>query len=197
MIQENSHDPRKLFNSAQTIFNHEAALNFQGYQDDRVQKADDIGNFFIQKVEVIRSKLDSATSSVDASYPARSVSPACFDVFNPPTKDDVTKLIANSNRKSCCHDPMLASPGYKCLDVLLPVLSRMINMSLQSGCFPDSWKHAVVQPKLKKRNAGTPFQISVLYLTLVSTLVERAVFNQIHDLFTFHNLYPKAQSSYR
>ena len=34
-------------------------------------------------------------------------------------------------------------------------------------------------------------------LSFVSKLVERAVFNQTHDYLTLHELYPKAQSSYR
>ena len=30
------------------------------------------------------------------------------------------------------------------LDVLLPVLTRMINLSLESGVFPENWKQADV-----------------------------------------------------
>ena len=32
-IAENSHDTRKLFRSAKTLFNHESELHFQGYSD--------------------------------------------------------------------------------------------------------------------------------------------------------------------
>ena len=75
----------------------------------------------------------------------------------------------------------------------------MINLSLQSGCFPDSWKHAVVHPRLKKSKAEVIFPNlrPISNLTFVSKLTERAVFNQTHDHLTLHDLYPTAQSSYR
>ena len=85
------------------------------------------------------------------------------------------------------------------LDVLLPVVTRMINLSLQSSCFSDSWKHAIVHPRLKKPKAEVIFPNlrPVSNLTFVSKLTERAVFNQTHDHLMLHDLYPKAQSSYR
>ena len=107
-------------------------------------------------------------------------------------------LITKSSKKSCPQDPMATSMVCNCLDILLLVLTRMINLSLQSGCFPDSWKHATIQPRLKKSNAEHTFSNlrPISSLTFVSKLAERAVVNQIHDYFTTHNLYPKAQSSY-
>ena len=56
-IAENSHDTRKLFRSAKTLFNHESELHFQGYSDSNATLANDIGNFFIKKVDVIRTGL--------------------------------------------------------------------------------------------------------------------------------------------
>ena len=44
-IEENSHDQRKLFRSAKTLFAQENDLSFQGYGDSTVL-ANDIGNFF-------------------------------------------------------------------------------------------------------------------------------------------------------
>ena len=87
----------------------------------------------------------------------------------------------------------------ECLDVLLPVLTRILNLSLQTGCFPDNWKQADVHAKVKKPRAEVTFYLlrPISDLSFVSKLVERAVFNQTHDYLTLHELYPKAQSSYR
>ena len=83
-IQDNSHDPRKLFRSANTLFSYKPELNFQGYYDNR-QLANDIGDFFVQKIEVSRAKLDAAASDVSTSdefHPADFVAlTSCFD-FN-------------------------------------------------------------------------------------------------------------------
>ena len=147
-IQDNSHEPRKLFRSAKTLFSYKSELYFQGYYDSR-QLANDIGDFFVQKIEVNRTKLDAATPNVSTSdefHPADFVSPtSCFDSFHLVTEEDVRTLISKSNKKSCSQDPMPTQIVVECLDVLLPALTKMINLSLESRCFPESWKHADVR----------------------------------------------------
>jgi len=163
----------------------------------------DVGNFFVQKIEVISADLDREASSADSPMTpyltCNSESTVSFNTFHTLSEDDVLKLITKSGEKSCSQDPMPTSLVCKCLDVLLPVLTRMVNLSLQSGCFPDCWKHADIQPRLKKTNAEHVFSNlrPISNLTFVSKLAERAVVNQIYDHLTTHNLYPKAQSSYR
>ena len=58
-IKENCSDSRKLFKSAKTLFDQELDLNFAGYHDN-TKLANDIGKFFVQKIERIRSELDKA-----------------------------------------------------------------------------------------------------------------------------------------
>ena len=65
------------------------------------------------------------------------------------TDKEVSSLIIKATKKTCSLDPMPTTLVVECLDVLLPVLTKMINLSLQSGCFADRWKHADVHPKLK------------------------------------------------
>lgn len=86
-----------------------------------------------------------------------------------------------------------------CLDVLLPVLTRMLKLSLQTGQFHDDWKLTDVHPRLKKPQAELIFSNlrPISNLSFVSKLIEQAVFSQTHDHLTAHALYPKAQSSYR
>ena len=45
------------------------------------------------------------------------------------------KIIARSAKKSCLLDPMPTSIIMQCADELLPVITLMINLSLQSGFF--------------------------------------------------------------
>ena len=72
-------------------------------------------------------------------------------------------------------------------------------MSLESGLFPDNWKHADVRPRLKKPGLELVFKNlrPISNLSFASKLTERAVFNQTHNHLAAHKLYPKAQSSYR
>ena len=52
--------------------------------------------------------------------------------------------------KSCPSDPIPTGLLKECLDELLPVITRTINLSLEEGKFPSEWKGALVKPKLKK-----------------------------------------------
>ena len=86
-----------------------------------------------------------------------------------------------------------------CLDSLLLAITRMINLSLQEGTFPDNWKLADVIPRLKKTGVDALFTNlrSLSNLSFPSKLTEKAVFAQIHEHLTTNKLYPKAQSAYR
>ena len=60
-----------------------------------------------------------------------------FYSFQPSSENDVTALIRKSAKKSCPLDPMPTFLRVGCLDVLLPVISRVIKLSLLWGHFSD------------------------------------------------------------
>lgn len=86
----------------------------------------------------------------------------------------------------------------ECLDVLSPVLTRMLTPSSETGCFPDNWKQADIHPRLKKPRAEVMFNNlrPINNLSFVSKLVEQAIFSQTLDYLTLYELYPKAQPWY-
>ena len=115
------------------------------------------------------------------------------------TEQDVKSLMQHSSLKSCVLDPMPSTLVNRC-DVLLPVLTRLINMSLKSGQFPVAWKEALVLPLLKKPGVDILFKNfrPVSNLPFVSKLTESAViYNQTHNHICMNNLYPANRSSYR
>ena len=87
--------------------------------------------------------------------------------------------------------------GY--IDVLPLVMTKIINLSLQSGVFPVQWKCALVSPLLKKLG---PVELllknyrPVSNLQYISKLTEKAVFQQMHSHMTIHSLYTELQSLY-
>ena len=87
-------------------------------------------------------------------------------------------LIANSRSTSCCLDPIPTHLLKSCSDSLIPVITNIINSSLESGIFPDCWKEAVVMPLLKKPGLESLFVSNLAY---ISKLNGRSVFNQIYD----------------
>ncbi|XP_068719650.1 uncharacterized protein [Montipora capricornis] len=68
------------------------------------------------------------------------------------TEDDVESLIQPSSSKSFSLDPIPSKLLPQC-DVLLPVITSLINMSLRTGVVPRVWKEALIKPLLKKPGA--------------------------------------------
>ena len=104
---------------------------------------------------------------------------------------DVKQLTQNAALKSCSLDPMPSTLVSKCED-LVPVLTKIIDNSLQSGPFPDIWKEALVFPLLKKPGLDVIFKMfrPISNLSFVSKLIERDAFNQIHGHLVSNNLHP-------
>ena len=200
-VLEHGSDQRKLFNAAKSLFHQRNDLNFPAY-DDQIRLANDIGEFFVQKVENIRNELDLSASDLhDRVFDELVALNATFDSFKQLDEEDVKHLIAKSNRKASSLDPMPTSIVVQCQDILLPVLTRVINMSLNSGVFPAEWKVADVRPLAKKSNLDTCTAFEnprpVSNLSYVSKLIERTVFNQTNDFLNTQGLYPQGQSAYR
>ena len=76
----------------------------------------------------------------------------------------------------------------------------MVNLSLQTGYFAETWKTAVVYPSLKKRGLDLLFKNFRLIsnLQFVSKLKERVVVvaSQIQCHMITNNLFPQLQSAY-
>ena len=69
--------------------------------------------------------------------------------FDKLTENEVKLIMQRSSLTSCLLDPMPSWLVNQC-DVLLPILTTLINTSLQTGEFPKAYKEALVLPLLKK-----------------------------------------------
>ena len=85
------------------------------------------------------------------------------------------------------------------VDELLPSITRILNSSLSLGHFPEEWKAAIVDPRLKKAGqaASLPNLRPVSNLRFVSKLTERAVSDQTVVHLLRSGLYPLLQSANR
>jgi len=202
-VSDNNTDQRRLFKAANTcmLLGHSGNAVYPPHSDS-FTLANDFGRFFIKKITDIRTKLDgydSAASLRDDDEP--SVAGPLFTTFEPVTPDYVRKVIVNPPNKSCASDPVPTTIMKDCVDVLLLVVTTMINLSLKDGFFPDKWKEALVKPILKKPNAHLEFKNfhPVSNLSFLSKLTEifKAVSHQMVHHMTTHDLMPVFQSAYR
>ena len=81
-----------------------------------------------------------------------------------------------------------------------PDLLKLLNLSLKAGCFPQSFKMAIVKPHLKKANSDNEDFSNyrpISNLSYNSKLLERAAFMQIREHLENNSLFSKYQSAYR
>ena len=82
--------------------------------------------------------------------------------FKPGTSIDIYKIIIGSPSKSCQLDPI---PNYllkECIDLLLPVITNITNLSLLSGIVPHAFKSAVITPLIRKTKLSLIDQFQIL-----------------------------------
>ena len=201
-IAENSHDQRKLFRASKRLFNCPRDdglppnLNAPAF-------ANNLGKYFVAKVQMIQQKVVNDALLLDVpSGPVTDTSTVKSNIFlsafEKLSDSDVKSLMRRSTLKTCSLDPMPSRLVCGC-DSLLPVISTIINKSLQNGDFPECWKEALVLPLLKKRGLDIIFKNfrPVSNLPFISKLSEKAVFDQTYNLMVKNDLYPPNQSSYR
>ena len=73
-----------------------------------------------------------------------------FSEFTMVTEQQLAKLISTTASKSCSLDPVRALVLRNCFDLLLPVVTKILNLSLAICTVPPCLMVAVLDPRLKK-----------------------------------------------
>ena len=88
-----------------------------------------------------------------------------MNVFENATEDESEKLILTS---SCDQDPIRTNVLKNCLDILIALITDIINISMETSTFPHNWIEAHVRPLLKKYLfLKTNWKITDLYPTFI------------------------------
>ena len=155
LIAENSSNQRNLFRITKSLLCEPSEVSFpKDIAPDDL--ANDFGNFFMQKIDKINQLIDmqSSLEMSKAGEKGCADSDSCAGVtfanFKTLSQEQVSELIKKAAKKSCPLDPMPTSVLLEVLDVLLPVITNMINLSFESGEFASDWKQALLKPLLKK-----------------------------------------------
>ena len=119
--------------------------------------------------------------------------------FAPLTEKEITVIIKQMKTKSCELDDLPTDILKHILPTVISLITKIINMSLESGEFSESWKVAVVRPLLKKLGLALimPNYRPVSNLSFISKVVERAMLLQLSQHCQDFNLQPDYQSAYR
>ncbi|PIK37653.1 putative RNA-directed DNA polymerase from mobile element jockey-like [Apostichopus japonicus] len=91
-------------------------------------------------------------------------------------------------------------PAKNCIDVLLPTITKIVNLSLSNGHFPDSLKCAHITPLFKKgkvcKNDLKSYR-PIANLKFLAKTIERVCSKQIQNYLRNNKLLGEKQSAYR
>ena len=157
---DNSDNKAKLFKATRSLLSQLRSFPLLS-GSDVVSLANEVGDFFADKVSWMHAALDGNSDAVDDDGLKDGNCPVLFAKFNTLSLEDVRDLIRRAAKKSCPLDPMPTTLVTRCLYELTPVLSDMINTSLQWGHFAEKWKEALLWPCMLLRPVVWQFSTSI------------------------------------
>ena len=169
------------------------------YHDDPIILAESLSSYFSDKVSNIRNSIrpDVLNDNYNKTISNKNTSLQQFDQIN---SQELTLILTQMNSKTCDLDPIPTMIIKKFIPLLLPIISRIVNLSIASCTFPNALKHAVITP-VSKSTSKSKDDFSnyrpVSNLPFLSKVIEKAISNQLTTHIEGNKMYAKHQSAYR
>ena len=144
--------------------------------DDDANNDKDLANsfadFFQSKIENIHEMF----VGIEAYNPEKSSTPKLCQ-FTPMTESEVKTIMMSMKSKSCKIDPIPTHIFKQLFPSVIPIVTKIVNLSLSKGEFCQIRKTAVVRPLLKKEGLDPikPNYRLVSNLTFMSKVIEKCM----------------------
>ena len=202
-------DPKSTYKIINSLWDkeHSAGKLPKGLSDQ--DNATGLKDFFHEKVSKIYTGIEEVRKCNGGSI--NSQDPVGIEEVPPPEtekasyfklllEDDIEKVLRGMGTKSCPLDPIPTWLLKNCLAELLPMITMIVNLSLQTASFPSILKAALVRPLLKKASLDSDVLGNyrpVSNLSFLSKLIEKCSHLQLTEHIAKNNLFPNLQSGYR
>ena len=202
-------DPKATYKIINTLFDKQYFESKLPKGDSDQGTAEKMKNFFHEKVSTIYKEIESVQMrneepasyhDVEATACSQDKSLPSATYFKLLVPTEVEAIIKSMGNKSCLLDPVPTWLFKNCLNELLPIVTSIVNLSLQTGTFPNELKNAVVRPLLKKPTLDPDLLSNyrpISNLSFLSKIIEKAVHIQLTDYLEENKLFPSLQSGYR
>lgn len=197
LISSSRTNPRQLWKTVNK-FLHRTAVSVLPSSNSLSSLSQSFATFFSDKIHKLHTTLLCDHARTSPHFPPP-VTPSNFSSFTYVTLEEVSKLLSQSPDTNCDLDPIPTSLLKQCSSVLLPTITKIINLSLSTGIFPDQFKSCSVHPHLKKSNLDRENLTNyrpISHLTFLSKLTERAAKNRLTEYLSDNNLLNSHQSAY-
>ena len=199
IVNENQSDQRKLFGIVDKLLHAQPDISYPPHSTSS-ELANCFIKFFVDKINTIHHSLDERCLQDSRLYEDTPVCSCSLDHFVDVPIDDLFSISRPMARKACDLDPIPGSLLITNLDVLMPVITGIVNLSLKSGSMPAKLKEAVLKPLLKKPNLDqTEFKSyrPISNLSFLSKVIEKVVALQLTSYLEDNHLYEPLQSAYK
>ena len=162
--------------------------------EDIAELTTKFNKFFVNKIDKIRKNMDHNKPLSESNDSINELSE-----FEPTTIDEVRKIINETGIKCSPADPLPQLLVKQNLDILLPIIVKMVNLSLSTGNV-DGMKLADIIPLLKDEsldpNVLNNFR-PVSNLLFIGKVIEKVVLKRLNDHLSKNNLHCSDQSAYK
>ena len=119
--------------------------------------------------------------------------------FTPVSNDEINDIIRTAPSKHCELDPLPTNIMKEHKDILAHFITRIVNTSLNTGCFSQKLKDAILWPLIKNIKLEPIFTNyrPVSNLSYLSKLIERIVCKQLARYTNSMGQMESYQSAYR
>ena len=149
LIDDNCLNQRKLFGIVGKLL-HRSPLPQYPSCSSVVDLANRFIGYFGEKIITIRHELE--LTSMQGTYLFNEATTATTRPhrLSSPSYSTLLQIVHPLASKSCELDPVPSRLLLGCLDLLCPVIWKIVNLSLETSVMPTELKQAVIHPLLKK-----------------------------------------------
>ena len=197
----NCTDQKQLFAVANKLLHRKTEAPMPSHESLE-ELAERFSQYFINKIKDIRTSLDPEEPSIDTDplHLDHGHNTPELSHWEPATEEEIRKIIIKSSSATCPLDPIPTWLLKQNVDILVPVITKIVNLSLATGEVPSTLKMAIIIPLLKK--ILLDYQIFKNYrpvsnLSFISKVAEKAVDFRTTAHTRENNLEEPLQSAYK
>jgi exonuclease III len=168
-------------------------------EQDGINQPEEFINHFHDKTTNIRNALDEEDKLRTKFVEELPIFKTELNNFKELTEEQVKEMVFKSPNKFCELDPMPTWMIRDCIKEILPLLTKIIKLSLRLGEMPVELNVAIIKQLLKKLGLDLVKQNyrPVSNLAFLGKLIERIAALQLVDHLQVNNLLDTFQSAYR
>lgn len=169
-------------------------IDFIKHQNDSITNPHDIASIFNDHFINSTSNINNKTTKTPSNVHIRN-----SIYIKPINENDVIKAILSlKNTASVGHDEVCTKVIKKCRYQIAPVLSYLINLSLEQGVFPESLKKTIVKPLFKKGDrSGIENYRPIALISIFSKIFEKIMYEQLIGFFDKFNILKSDQYGFQ